>query len=60
MSWILMVVTTVYGGSTVTFQEFSNQKACLDAEQTLRAMVQVGGMLGNIRDIKCVPKGGTK
>ena len=49
-TWILIVTTLVYGGSTITFQEFTGEPSCTRALAAVKDMRAVHGAV-------CVPKG---
>jgi hypothetical protein len=47
--YVLIVVTGVYGGSVVSFQEFSSHAACIGAKEVVANMYR-------IRTAECVQK----
>ncbi|KIG11205.1 hypothetical protein BurMR1_1865 [Burkholderia sp. MR1] len=55
-AWVLIALAHTNGGSQVSFQDFDNRQACIQAADTLIKMAQAGGEAVRVN---CVAKNGS-
>jgi len=55
-TWILFIVMSVYGGASVTTQEFTTRAACEQSAKITWDRFQKLDYMYGIRDVYCLPK----